>query len=100
MTTNQIQDSLAAAGKSVQKAQLYRYFRAFKISPLGVAQKPQQYPADSADVILSGLGLGDLSDGDLIRRAELCRPNGKQKNGRVVSTRQLTATAHKSRRTK
>lgn len=53
----QIRDELAAAGKPVQTAQLYRYFRRFNISP-AVRLRPAQYPDDTAARILQGLGLG------------------------------------------
>ena len=57
MTTNKIRETLRLAGKSIETAQLYRYFRQFNIRPLAVRQRPQQYPAEAATIILQNLGL-------------------------------------------
>ena len=57
MTFNEIQSALAAAGKPVKEAQLYRYFRNFKIQQVGIRQKPRRYADDSAQIILAKLGL-------------------------------------------
>ena len=57
MTTAQIIAGLASAGKPVSQAQLYRYLDTLNIKPLGIRQRPQQYPADAADTILRALGL-------------------------------------------
>jgi hypothetical protein len=56
MTKTQIQLRLGEAGKIVARAQLDRYLRNFNIAPAGVRQRPQQYPADSAERILRHLG--------------------------------------------
>jgi hypothetical protein len=56
MTTAQILNELERAGKSVRVQRLYHYFRVCNIAPAGVRQRPQQYPADSAERILSHLG--------------------------------------------
>jgi hypothetical protein len=55
-TIQQIRDELAAAGKPVQTAQLYRYFRRFNISP-AQRMRPAQYPEDTTTRILAGLGI-------------------------------------------
>ena len=57
MTTKQIILNLKDAGKPVSMMQLYRYFDTLNIKPLGIRQRPQQYPADAADTILRALGL-------------------------------------------
>ena len=57
MIWQEIQTELARAGKVVQEAQLYRYLRACEIRPMGVRQRPQNYPADSARRILAHLGI-------------------------------------------
>lgn len=43
--------------KPCSKPQLYRYFAAFKITPLGVRTRPRLYPDDTAHRILTKLGL-------------------------------------------
>lgn len=65
--------------KTCSIAQLYRYFAAFHIAPIGVRQRPQLYPDDTAERILQNLGLAE--------------PNGgKPANGsKLVSLRQLRA---------
>lgn len=59
MTTANILRELRKAGKPVSRMQLHRYFLKFKIAPLGVRQRPQQYPPDSSARILFGLGIVD-----------------------------------------
>lgn len=55
-TLQQIRDELAAAGKPVSPAQLYRYFRRFNIT-YAVRLRPAQYPEDTTTRILEGLGI-------------------------------------------
>ena len=43
--------------KTCSVTQLYRYFAAFNITPLGVRQRPQVYPDDAGERILEQLGL-------------------------------------------
>lgn len=43
--------------KPVGRRQIIRYRDALKIKPMGVRQRPQQYPADSAERILIHLGI-------------------------------------------
>jgi len=43
--------------KTCSIQQLYRYFAAFHIEPVGVRQRPQLYPNDAAERILKQLGL-------------------------------------------
>jgi hypothetical protein len=52
-------DIIAAVSKfkPVGRRQIIRYRDALKIMPLGVRQRPQQYPADAAERILQHLGL-------------------------------------------
>lgn len=57
MTFQQIHEALAAAGKPVADAQLYRYLRACEIKPAGRNQRPQQYPDNSAWLIRRWLGI-------------------------------------------
>lgn len=55
MTTKQILKAVSPL-KPVSHRQLIRYLVAFNIKPLGIRQRPQQYPADTADRILKHLG--------------------------------------------
>ena len=43
--------------KQCGRAQLYIYLRQFGIAPIGVKQRPQLYPADTANRILTHLGI-------------------------------------------
>lgn len=60
MTIDQITNTVAAS-KPVSRRQVIRYLNDCRISPIGIRQRPQQYPADSADRILTHLGLGKVS---------------------------------------
>ncbi len=53
-----VPEILARVGefKPVSRTQLYHYFKAVKIQPIGARQKPQRFPDDSADRILIHLG--------------------------------------------
>ncbi|MEI6193611.1 MAG: hypothetical protein WCS42_04700 [Verrucomicrobiota bacterium] len=62
MTTTQIRKELSKAGKEVSRAQLYRYLAACKISPSGANQRPQRYPLDTAERILTHLGFTKLEE--------------------------------------
>jgi len=42
--------------KRVSRAQLYNYFKALKIEPIGARQKPQRYPDNTAEKIIDYLG--------------------------------------------
>ncbi len=56
MTVNDIESKLALAGKAVHRGTVFRYLHKLDIQPLGSA-RPQQYPADSAEKIITHLGL-------------------------------------------
>jgi len=43
--------------KPITRRTLYKHLRALKIKPLGVRQKPQQYPEDAPERILRRLGI-------------------------------------------
>lgn len=47
--------------KQVSRNQLYNYFKACQIKPIGAAQKPQRYPDDAADQIIAYLGFKIVS---------------------------------------
>ncbi len=55
MTVLEIQRELRLH-KRVSRAQLYNYFKALKIEPIGARQKPQRYPANTAEKIIDYLG--------------------------------------------
>ena len=56
MTTKQIIRLLKSGGKSTSVPQLYRYFSKLDIRPAGARQRPQIYPADTAERILVHFG--------------------------------------------
>lgn len=58
MTIQQVKRKVCQV-KKVSTRQIYRYIRNFELLPK-VRQKPQQYPATTADVILAHLGLAPL----------------------------------------
>ena len=70
--------------KPVSRTQIYHYFKALKIKPLGARQKPQRFPDDAADKILLHLGFKTEQGG--VHRA----------SDRVVSMRTLKAERSKS----
>ena len=78
MTAIQILRAVKQAGKPVCRMQLYRYFDRFKISPIGIRQRPQQYPDDSARRILAGLGLEPAGPALPVKT-----------NGKILSLKQL-----------
>lgn len=43
--------------KTCSRAQLYTYIKALGIEPVGARQRPQRYPADTAQKVLKHLGL-------------------------------------------
>jgi hypothetical protein len=47
------------ARKRCGRAQLYIYLKTLRIEPLGAKQRPQVYPEDTAQRILTHLGLAD-----------------------------------------
>jgi hypothetical protein len=57
MTIRMIQRSLAANGKRVKMRQLRQYIKDCGIQHLGIRQRPQQYPDNAAEIIMSHLGL-------------------------------------------
>jgi hypothetical protein len=62
MTIPKIRQTLKLANKPVSQRQLYRYLAEFEIRPVSARrQTPQHYPDDTADRILSELGLKVVS---------------------------------------
>jgi hypothetical protein len=57
MTIYQILKTVCPAKGKITRRHVYRYLHACKIQPLGIRQRPQQYPEDSAKRILCHLGL-------------------------------------------
>jgi hypothetical protein len=66
--------------KTCSRMQLYRYIRAFGIRHLGARQRPQRYPDDAAERILSHLGF----DGGerIVSLAELRAERAKARKAR------------------
>ena len=56
MTITQIHAEVSRA-RQVTLRQLWRWVKITGIKPLGIRQRPQQYPDDAADTILRALGL-------------------------------------------
>ena len=56
MTTKQTLQALRRAGKPIQKSRLYLLLADLSINPVGARQRPQIYPADTAERILVHLG--------------------------------------------
>jgi hypothetical protein len=48
-------------GKTCTRRQLYRYLKRFKIAPIPPRKRPQLYPEDAAETILTKLGLKVVS---------------------------------------
>ena len=78
--------------KTCSTAQLYRYFAAFHIEPVGVRQRPRLYPDDAAERILKALGLIDLPNGTPVYEEPAAKPV------RQVSMRELRNERSKARR--
>lgn len=95
----QINEIIDAVGKfkPVKRRQVCRYLVAFKIAPLGIRQRPQQYPANSAQLILAYLGLLPPII-DLPKEKRYSPITFEKKNGRIVATKTLTRSARKTRR--
>jgi hypothetical protein len=55
MTATEIHEAIKPH-KPVSRTQLYNYFKALKIEPIGARQRPQRFPEDSALRILVHLG--------------------------------------------
>lgn len=55
MKINEIMEAVSTV-KPCSRAQVYRHIAALKIEPIGARQRPQQYPANSAQRILEHLG--------------------------------------------
>ena len=103
MTTNQTLRALRRAGKIIGVTRLYHFLNKLGIEPLGVRQRPQQYPADTAERILQHLGFSAVpqyTDADAFPAKKLSAvpPKGKGRvtppntNGRaaeIVSLKQL-----------
>jgi len=56
MTIEQIISAVSEI-KPMARRTLYKHLRALKIKPIGVRQKPQQYPEDAPEKILRRLGI-------------------------------------------
>jgi hypothetical protein len=64
--------------KPCSRAQIYRHIAALEIEPIGARQKPQQYPADSAQRILMHLGYVKNGSPKIISVKEAKRQAGKR----------------------
>lgn len=83
MTTPQIHSTVNAL-KPVSYRQVLRYLETLQIKPLGIRQRPQQYPDDAADKILASLGLA----------VKAKAPAASVAPARLPSMRELKAAKH------
>ena len=90
--------------KTCSVTQLYRYFAAFNITPVGVRQRPRLYPDHAAQTILIKLGLAADSAGCGIPGCpnaappDLARRKRKKPVLQIDSMDQLRAVRAKSAR--
>jgi hypothetical protein len=95
MTTKLTLQEMRKAGKPVSLTHLYRLFAVLEIKPLG-RSRPQQYPADTAERILTHLGFSAAVNG--------AAGNGSHRSGRaagkLLSVAQLRAAKPKTKGTK
>ena len=81
ITIEQVQKQICQAGKAISVRQIQRYFSALGIKCLGKRQKPNVYPSNAADRVLTHLGLnGEIAAHD----------------GRVVSLNKLKSERAKA----
>lgn len=77
MTITQIQAQLAEH-RVLSRQQLYAYFKACEIRPIGCRQRPQNYPNDSADRILAHLGFKVVSMPQLREARRRAKKGGRR----------------------
>ena len=94
MTINQILQHVSTV-KPVGRRQIYRYLQDCCIEPLGVQQRPQQYPGDSAARILARLG---LVPAPRPFKAGFAMSTTAQRAPRIHSTAELKALKRKAAR--
>lgn len=78
MTVQQIHKKVSRH-KQVSRNQLYTYFKACQIEPIGARQKPQRYPEDAAEKIIAYLGFKIVSMRQLKAERRKARRNGSQR---------------------
>lgn len=77
------------------RAQLYRYLKALEISPAAGAQRPQRYPADTANRILTHLGFMAMGQ-EIVSVDQLARELGFPQTPRIASMKELRAERSKA----
>lgn len=63
MTTKETLRELRKAGKKIASRRLYELLDELNIRPVGARQRPQQYPEDTVERILTHFGLADKRKG-------------------------------------
>jgi hypothetical protein len=77
MTVNQIH-GIVRQHKPVSRTQLYNYFEALKIKPIGARQRPQRYPDDAPFRILIRLGFPRVVSLRTLKAARDHSANGRR----------------------
>lgn len=86
ITIQEIAGICAEAGRPFSRTGLLRHLDTLGISPIGARQRPQRYPADTADKVLAHLGLTNGANGK------------NHNNGRILTTAQIMRKAGKKGR--
>jgi hypothetical protein len=76
-TVSEIVAQLADAGLTLHRRQLYRNLRTLHILPVGIRQRPQRYPDDTAHRILSARGFEGVQPVRLLTLKQLLAQKGK-----------------------
>jgi hypothetical protein len=77
MTVNEIHQ-VVRKHKPVSRAQLYNYFEALHIEPIGARQRPQRYPDDAPIRILVRLGFPRVVSLRTLRAVRKQAANGRR----------------------
>lgn len=80
MTIKAIQEKIAAGGKSLNRSGLYLHLNKLGIEPIGCRQRPQLYPADTAERVLAHFGLNGTRhhSGRILSLKEIHRRAGRK----------------------
>ena len=93
MTIEEIKSSMEAV-KPVDIRTVKRYLRSLNIKPLGIRQRPQNYPDNTPALILSALGFETA----LLPARPLTHPKPFKKSFALVTSKQLHAAKGKAAR--
>jgi hypothetical protein len=98
MTVREIHESVNQF-KEVSRSQLYNYFSALKIEPIGARQRPQRFPDNSANRVLVHLGFVPPVHQRFAADASSSAGNGAnhRQSARIPTMPELRATRKKAR---